>query len=92
MRISVREQVSGVFWLAELTGKTPPHGEQFFQRKFLKGRIFFQKSIEIVNIGPEMPVVMQAHGLFVDKRFESVVRIGERCVYERIMIVSVHVR
>ena len=92
MRISVREQVSGVFWLAEVTGKTPPHGEQFFQREFLKRRMLLQKTVEVVDIGLEMTIVVQVHCLLVNEGLEGVVRVGERCVYEWIIAVSVHGR
>src|SRR5699024_11469127 len=34
----------------EMTGETPPHGQQFLQGKFLERRVFFKKCIQIVNI------------------------------------------
>lgn len=71
----------------EMTGETPPHGQQFLQGKFLERRVFFKKCIQIVNICLKVAVVMQTHRLLVDIRFESVVRIWQRCVDKRITAV-----
>ena len=75
-----------------MAGKAPPYGEQFFQRELLKGGILLQKPVEIVDIGLEMPVMVQVHCLLVYEGLKSVVRVWERCVCEWVIAVSVHVR
>lgn len=75
-----------------MAGETPPYGEKLFQRKLLKSGIFFQKPVEIIDICLEMTVVMKVHCLFIDKGFETIVQVRKRSIYERIIIVSVHIK
>ena len=61
--------------------------DQLFQRKLLQPRLICKHGVQIVDIGFEMPVMVQAHGFFVQKRFQRVGRIRQRQIDKRVALI-----
>ena len=51
-------------------------GQQLFQRQTLQRRAVPEQTVQIVDVGLQMPVVMQVHGFFVNERLQRVIGIG----------------
>ena len=61
--------------------------EKLFQCPILELRLFKESLIQIINIGLQVTAVVKPHGLRVNVRFQGVICIGERAVYEFVVLV-----
>ena len=71
----------------KMAGESAPHGEQLFQRTVLQRRMLLQKTIQVVNVCLEMPVMVKMHCFFIDKRFECIIGVRQGSVDKRIIVV-----
>lgn len=65
--------------------------DKFLQRPVLEGWVFIEGIVEIVDVGLQMPAVMQKHCLFVDIGFHCAVWIGQWGVDKFVMFVHRHI-